>query len=208
MEMEIERRVGAGVEVREAGDGQTVMVGYAALYNVLSDDLGGFRELIATGAFADRLEDDVRALWQHDPLYVLGRTRSGTLRLSEDETGLRFEVSVPDAQWARDAVSSIRRGDVSQCSFAFSVESDQWMVDAEAGVVRLISRFERLFDVSPVTFAAYPATSVSVQQRAQALRARGGEAAESDRAAEIVRARDGLRLRVDVRRGMLRRTSA
>jgi len=199
--MEIERRIGAGVEVREAGDGQAVITGYAALYNVLSDDLGGFRERIMPGAFAERLEDDVRALWQHDPLYVLGRTRSGTLRLSEDETGLRFEVSVPDAQWARDALSSIRRGDVSQCSFAFTVLGDQWASE-DGQVVRSVSRFERLFDVSPVTFAAYPATSVSVQQRAQALRARGGEAEE------IVRAREALRLRVDVRRGMLRRPSA
>lgn len=199
--MEIERRIGAGVEVREAGDGQAVITGYAALYNVLSDDLGGFRERIMPGAFAERLEDDVRALWQHDPLYVLGRTRSGTLRLSEDETGLRFEVSVPDAQWARDALSSIRRGDVSQCSFTFTVLGDQWASE-DGQVVRSVSRFERLFDVSPVTFAAYPATSVSVQQRAQALRARGGEAEE------IVRAREALRLRVDVRRGMLRRPSA
>ena len=199
--MEIERRIGAGVEVREAGDGQAVITGYAALYNVLSDDLGGFRERIMPGAFAERLEDDVRALWQHDPLYVLGRTRSGTLRLSEDETGLRFEVSVPDAQWARDALSSIRRGDVSQCSFAFTVLGDQWASE-DGQVVRSVSRFERLFDVSPVTFAAYQATSVSVQQRAQALRARGGEAEE------IVRARQALRLRVDVRRGMLRRPSA
>jgi HK97 family phage prohead protease len=199
--MEIERRIGAGVEVREAGDGQAVITGYAALYNVLSDDLGGFRERIMPGAFAERLEDDVRALWQHDPLYVLGRTRSGTLRLSEDETGLRFEVSVPDAQWARDALSSIRRGDVSQCSFAFTVLGDQWASE-DGQVVRSVSRFERLFDVSPVTFAAYQATSVSVQQRAQALRARGGEAEE------IVRAREALRLRVDVRRGMLRRPSA
>ena len=199
--MEIERRIGAGVEVREAGDGQAVITGYAALYNVLSDDLGGFRERIMPGAFAERLEDDVRALWQHDPLYVLGRTRSGTLRLSEDETGLRFEVSVPDAQWARDALSSIRRGDVSQCSFAFTVLGDQWASE-DGQVVRSVSRFERLFDVSPVTFAAYQATSVSVQQRAQARRARGGEAEE------IVRAREALRLRVDVRRGMLRRPSA
>jgi len=207
--MEIERRIGgADVEVREAGDGQTVIAGYAALYNVLSDDLGGFRERILPGAFADRLGDDVRALWQHDPLYVLGRTRSGTLRLSEDETGLRFEVSAPDAQWARDAVSSIRRGDVSQCSFAFMVESDQWAMDEVGQIVRSVSRYGRLVDVSPVTFAAYPATSVSVQQRAQALRARGGEAADNDQAAEIVRAREALRLRVDVRRGMLRQTSA
>lgn len=199
--MEIERRiVERPVEVRKLADGRTVIVGYAAQYNVLSDDLGGFREMLLPGAFADRLQDDVRALWQHDPLYVFGRTVPGTLQLTEDEIGLRYQVIPPDAQWARDALASITRGDVTQSSFAFTVlDGEDWKMQEDGQVVRMISRVARLYDVSPVTYAAYPQTSVSVQQRAQTLRARGDDAATIERAEEALRARGDLERRIKVR---------
>lgn len=199
--MEIERRiVDRPVEMRTLEDGRVVIEGYAALHGVLSDDLGGFRERLLPGAFRERLGDDVRALWQHDPLYVFGRTVPGTLTLSEDEIGLRYMVIPPDAQWARDAMASIARGDVSQSSFAFTVlDGESWDMDEDGQIVRTISRVARLYDVSPVTYAAYPQTSASVQQRAAVLRARDGQA-DDDRAEKFLRAREALRLRVDVRR--------
>lgn len=151
------------------------------------------------GAFRDRLADDVRALWQHDPLYVFGRTTSGTLELREDDTGLRYRVETPDAQWARDALASIRRGDVNQSSFAFAItDGAQWDLGEDGQVTRTITRVARLYDVSPVTFPAYPETSADVRSRVDQLRA---QVATPDQAeAERARARqDLLKLRVRIR---------
>jgi uncharacterized protein len=160
--MKFERRA-YPVEVRVAKDedGTRRIVGHAALFDSLSEDLGGFREKIAPGAFADAVGDDVRALWNHDPNHVLGRTRSGTLRLSEDEHGLAIEVDPPDTQMARDLVVLMERGDVSQMSFGFRTIEDSWeKVDGQN--VRTLKRVS-LFDVSPVTFPAYPDTDVAVR---------------------------------------------
>lgn len=195
---EMERRtVAHPVEVRAAADGSTVIEGYAALFNVLSDDLGGFREMLLPGAFADRLADDVRALWQHDPLFVFGRTVSGTLELWEDAVGLGYRAQSPDAQWARDAVVSMKRGDVSQSSFAFSVlDGDRWDMGEGGQVIRTVERVARLYDVSPVTYPAYPQTSAGVAKRAAELRARLAAEINGAGEAEDLRARELLRQRV------------
>ncbi len=160
----------AGLTVRSAGEGADgglalrTIVGHAAVFDSLSDDLGGFREKIAPGAFADSLgRDDIRALWNHDPNYVLGRNRSGTLQLREDETGLLVAITPPDTQWARDLVVSITRGDVSQMSFAFATERDAWA--KVAGVWERTLLAVRTFDVSPVTYPAYTQTDVGVRAR-------------------------------------------
>lgn len=166
----VERRASPGaLEIRARQDGGRTLVGYAALFNEPSMDLGGFRELIQPGAFASSLPGDVRALWNHDERYVLGRTVSGTLRLAEDERGLRVEIEPPDAQWARDAMVSITRGDVSQMSFAFVVKADDWL-NLSGETVRIL-RDVHLLDVSPVTYPAYPQTTIAVRQQAAALRA-------------------------------------
>lgn len=146
----------------ETKDGKNKISGYAAVFNSLSEDLGGFREKIRPGAFAEAIEsDDVRALWNHDPNHVLGRNRAGTLKLEEDSNGLHYEIDIPDAQWAKDLAESIRRGDVSQSSFGFWVDTDEWKREGGEVVRELIK--VKLFDVSPVTFPAYPATSVSAR---------------------------------------------
>lgn len=142
--------------------------GYAAVFNVMSPDLGGFMEQIAPGAFTNSIgADDIRCLFNHDPNHVLGRNRPGTLRLQEDERGLQFEVDIPDAQWARDLHISVQRGDVNQCSFAFDCLRDQWRtVD---GLEERTLLEVKLADVSIVTFPAYPTTQVSARSTQDVL---------------------------------------
>lgn len=143
-------------------DGKAQISGYAAVFNELSDDLGGFREKIQPGAFSETVKnDDVRALWNHDSNYVLGRNKAETLRLSEDEHGLHYEVDLPDTQWAKDLSESIKRGDVTQSSFGFTVDSDEWSKQ-DGETVRTLTKVT-LFDVSPVTYPAYPQTSTSAR---------------------------------------------
>lgn len=131
------------------------IVGHAAVFNVLSEDMGGFREKIQPGAFDHVLKDDVRALFNHNPNIVLGRTRAGTLRLSVDKAGLRYEINPPDTTGGKDLLAHLKRGDVSHSSFAFVVERDEWGKDAAGRVIRTILSIRRLIDVSPVTFPAY-----------------------------------------------------
>jgi len=152
------------IETRD--DGKTRLSGHAAVFNSLSEDLGGFREQIAPGAFAEAIEgDDVRALFNHDPNFILGRNRAKTLILSEDSRGLAIEIILPDTQAVRDlVVAPIERGDVSQMSFGFSVRPNgqDWAKDDDGRVVRTLKRL-RLFDVSPVVFPAYPETDVAIR---------------------------------------------
>lgn len=156
------------VRMTEGADGKPKIEGYAALFETWSDDLGGFREKISQDAFNGRLADDVRALFNHDPNFVLGRTASGSLRLSTDENGLFYEVEPPDTQYARDLVAVMARGDVNQSSFAFFVGDDRWE-EVEGAVSRTILQVERLVDVSPVTYPAYPDASSQVRTLAAAL---------------------------------------
>lgn len=138
---------------------QPKISGYAAVFNVLSDDLGGFREKVLPGAFETSIrEDDIRALWNHDPNYVLGRNTAGTLKLEEDEHGLKIEIDPPETQYARDLMASMKRGDVDQMSFGFYTISDNWHKEEDQVVRDLVKA--KLFDVSPVTFPAYPQTVV------------------------------------------------
>lgn len=153
------------VEKREDGEGPRI-VGYAAKFNTRSNNLGGFVEVIAPGAFDDVLDDDVRALFNHDRNFVLGRTKAGTLTLTVDEIGLRYEITPPDTQTVRDMViEPMDRGDVSQSSFAFRLPSDgyRWDEDDDGVYVRTITRVSKLLDVSPVTYPAYNDTEASTR---------------------------------------------
>lgn len=148
--------------VEESDDGVKI-AGYAAKFNELSEEMMGFREKIAPGAFAASLErgDDVRALWNHNDDYVLGRTASGTLRLAEDDIGLKYEIDPPDTQWARDRIESIKRGDVNQSSFGFVVVTDD-VTREDGNEIRTLLEVD-LFDVSPVTYPAYPQTESEIR---------------------------------------------
>ena len=174
MSKHIERRAFAAElrVVRTEGE-KPVIRGHAAVFNALSEDLGGFREVIAPGAFRNAVpRDDVRALFNHDANLILGRSRPGqpsTLRMVEDETGLSIEIDPPDTQYARDLMVSMDRGDITQMSFGFSIRPNgqNWGQDDGGQWIRTLTRV-RLWDVSPVTFAAYPQTDVAVRE----LRAR------------------------------------
>lgn len=144
------------------------IAGYAAVFNKWSETLGWFREKIAPGAFTKALKSsDVRALWNHDPNYVLGRTSSGTLKLEERKKGLYMEVTPPDTQWAKDLLVSIGRKDVTQQSFAFTVGTEEWNEKKDGTTDRTILEVEQVFDVSPVTYPAYPDTSVALRSLEQ-----------------------------------------
>lgn len=142
------------IEVREENDSAKI-IGHAAVFNSLSENLGGFREKINPGAFDEVLTDDVRALFNHDSNKVLGRTKSGTLRLSVDERGLRYEIDPPETSTAKDLMELLRRGDVDQSSFGFIVGEDDWE-ERDGEMFRTITKVKRLFDISPVTYPAYP----------------------------------------------------
>jgi len=170
---ELERRDFA-VELRVADDDEDRgprIEGYAAVFDQLSDPIMGmFREKLEPGAFkrALRGKPDVVALWNHDANYPLGRSTARTLRMAEDDSGLKVEIEPPDTQWARDLLVSMRRGDVRQMSFAFSVapKGEAWATDDTGMQIRTVSQVDRLYDVSVVTRPAYPQTSAAVRSLA------------------------------------------
>lgn len=171
----IERRVVAQrVEVREvAGQKMPTIAGYAAVFNTETNIGDFFREVIAPGAFRSAIGSaaDVRVLFNHDENIVLGRTTNGTLRLSEDERGLRYEFDPnPDDPDAQRVVAKIQRGDVTQSSFGFRVKAEEWTKPASRTELplRTITEVELLRDVSPVAFPAYEDTSVSAEARTAA----------------------------------------
>ncbi|MCP9270109.1 HK97 family phage prohead protease [Xenorhabdus sp. XENO-1] len=144
----------------------TRIVGYGSVFNSRSEPLWGFREIIKPGAFDEVLNDDVRGLFNHDPNFILGRSAAGTLTVSVDERGLQYTIQAPDTQTIRDLVlAPMQRGDITQSSFAFRVARDgeHWYEDEEGIVIREISRFSRLFDVSPVTYPAYQEADSAVR---------------------------------------------
>jgi HK97 family phage prohead protease len=150
------------LEVRMDGDKPKV-IGYASVFGSLSNDLGGFREYIGKDAFEGRLDDDVRFLINHDGL-PLARTTNGTLKLSVDEKGLKYEAEMPDTTDSRDLMELLKNGTVNQSSFAFIVEEDSWEMN-DGQNIRTIEKISRLFDVSAVTYPAYEEATSSVALR-------------------------------------------
>jgi len=148
-----------GIELRADGEKKTLR-GYAAVFDKLSKPLYGFREKVKRGAFKESVKGgNIRALWNHNTDMVLGSTKNNTLRLEEDDKGLRFELDLPDTQYGRDAAVSVSRGDVDGMSFAFNVRKQEWDETDLANVVRTLVDVE-LHEVSPTAFPAYPQTKV------------------------------------------------
>lgn len=190
-------------ELRADVDGRMIE-GYAAVFNEETDIGGMFREVIRPGAFARAIEErqDVRALWNHDPNFVLGRTKAGTLKLEEDKRGLWISIEPPDTQFARDHMQSIARGDVDQMSFAFIATDETWTERKGEPSLREIKDVD-LFDVSSVTYPAYEGTQVGLrsaesvyQEHVHSLE---GQAPEGeDASARLAQARDRARAVVEL----------
>lgn len=149
----------------QAEDGTHVLIGYASVFNALSEEIyPGVKERIEPGAFSDALKtSDVRALFNHDQSLILGRTSAGTLVLEEDGVGLRYEIRLPNTQLARDLLENVRLGNVRENSFAFSVDPANIRREriSETEAVDVVTKVDRVWDISPVTYPAYPAAGIS-----------------------------------------------
>lgn len=170
----MERRIAllariAVVEVRQ-DDGNVAesvdtsqLIGHAAVFDKLSEELWGFREKISRGAFTRAIKEkqDVIALREHDPSLVLGRSSSGTLTLEEDEIGLRATIEPPDTELGRETVELVKRGDLRHMSFGFMVKKESFEERDDGTIVRTLEDVD-LFDVSVVGFPAYPQTDVGL----------------------------------------------
>jgi HK97 family phage prohead protease len=166
LEAEIRQKYGEDVELRtmelraaeDAESDNMVLEGYAANFDTTTD-LGFFQERIARGAFDNVLQDDVRYLLNHDGM-PLARTTNGTLELRVDDNGLYTRAILNDTQLGRDTYKAVKRGDISQMSFAFVIDEQE--VDTEANL-RTVTKVKRLYDVSAVTYPAYPTTTLQAR---------------------------------------------
>jgi len=177
------------LNVEERADGMGPKItGYAAVFDKWSEDLGGFKEKIRAGAFKKAIgKSDVRGLFNHDSNYVLGRQSNGTLTIKEDKNGLWMEIDPPDTQIIRDLVlAPIKRGDIKEQSFAFVIAEggDEWKnlrgEKPDEPATRTITEVDELFDVSPVTYPAYPDTSVALRSMDKAKETVFKPATEAD----------------------------
>lgn len=154
------------IELREDDSGKRTISGYAVKWELKSEVMGysrRFREQFKKGAFVETLgSEDQRFLWSHDTSKVLGRTKNNTLRLSEDEIGLRFELDLPSTTLGNDTYESIKRGDVDGVSFGFQMRKQEMNESDPNNVVRTVVQ-AKLLEVSAVAFPAYPDSEVSAR---------------------------------------------
>jgi HK97 family phage prohead protease len=175
MSHKLERRNIKATEIRMStgADGSQVLTGYAVRFNSPSIDLGGFTEICSPGMFTRTLREspDVCMLRDHVSSQLLGRTTSGTLTLTQDSKGLAFSVTMPKTAIAEDTVENVRNGNLSSCSFGFNVPSggDKWTTAADGAALRTLLDVN-LAEVSITSFAAYPATSVSLRSAPPEIR--------------------------------------
>lgn len=166
----------ATVRTEKRADGSEVIIGYGAVFFDGSEGSqfrlwDDFIERVMPEAFDNAVKrDDVRGLFNHDPSHLLGRTKSATMTLSVDKKGLRYEIEAPDTQTGRDVLASIKRGDLSGSSFSFTVDKATWLEEGDTMIREL--RDVTLYDVGPVTFPAYEATTTGVRSKGDADEAR------------------------------------
>lgn len=162
----LERRTVNG-EVESRTKGQNIYVeGYASVFEKRSNNLGGFVEKVRNTAFTKTLkESDVRALWNHDPQYVLGRTSAKTLELAVDDNGLYYRALLPNTTYGKDLAELLERRDVRESSFTFFKVQDEWDLTEEAYPQRTLVEVG-LIDVAPVSFPAYDDATSGVARRA------------------------------------------
>ena len=138
-------------------DNQDIVVGYGSIFNSRSENLGGFYEYISPTAISEETiaRSDVRALINHDESLILARSTTGTLDLTVDEKGLRYEFSIPETSYGKDLAINMKNGNINQSSFAFTVGADEWSTDDQGNDIRTITSIDRLYDVAVVTYPAY-----------------------------------------------------
>lgn len=153
----------SGGNLRASSNGK--LQGYAAVYGSHSQDLGGFVEVIRPGAFTRTLSGAVgiRALYEHDNQRLLGNTRSGTLKLTEDAHGLAFELSLPDTSYARDLGILVERGDIAGCSFGFTVPKDGDVWEMRSGQLMRDLITVNLHEITITGNPAYTDTTVALR---------------------------------------------
>jgi HK97 family phage prohead protease len=141
-----------------------IVEGYFALYENETELFEGVYEIITKGAFDNTLNNDIRALWNHNTQYVLGRNKSGSLELKTDDKGLFGIIRLPNTQYARDLHELVQRGDVDQCSFGFNI-LDEELEELASGGYRWRLKEVDLHEISVVTFPAYENTSVQARAK-------------------------------------------
>lgn len=160
---DFEKRSLVGLE-RVNNEDPMIVEGYAAVFNSWSNDLGGFVERIDPKAFEGVLgQRDVRALVDHNWEKVLGRESAGTLELSVDERGLKYKINLPDTTLGRDLSVLIKRGDIQENSFAFTVRDDKWEEREDGSYERTITQVDNLFEVSIVSLPAYNDAKIALR---------------------------------------------
>jgi len=157
-------------EIETRADGDEKKISGVVLYGTPSKELGGFTEIIMPGAFDDVLKDDIRALFNHDPNLILGRTKSNTLKIQLTDRGLAFDILYPNTTYSNDLIESIQRGDIDATSFAFRTKEVLWVDEPDGSVTRKIMKFEILQDISPVTYPAYPDMEISLRAEYEAYK--------------------------------------
>ena len=175
-------------EIRETADGMT-FEGYASVFNSRSENLGGFTEFVAPGAFTRSLKsrNDVKLLWNHDAGQVLGSTRAKSMTLTEDARGLKVSATLPNTQLGRDTAELIRTGIIDSMSFGFNVIKDSWNSE---GTERTLDAV-RLFEVSIVAFPAYAGTAGTTSVRSIEKLAKRAEVDMSELEAALVKLESG-----------------
>ena len=198
IEIEV-RSIVSDLQIRQQEDGSKgrTITGYAAKFDTWSEPIyGWFVEKIARGAFEKTDMSDVIMVFNHDISGVLARTTSGTLKLSVDETGLRFEFEAPDTTLGNDMLELVKRRDISKCSFKFVVETDEWRYADDNNKLeydeRTVKAIARLYDVSLVTYPAYKDTEASVrehleQRKREALAPAKVDTSSRDRAVAVLK---------------------
>jgi len=199
-EQELRNIYGPNVEVRTMevrASEDMIISGYASVFGD-SYDLGYFQERVAPGAFDGRTEDDVRLLINHAGV-PLARTTNGTLELTIDERGLHYRAMLADTSEGRDLYKLIKRGDITQSSFAFTIDEDEWSKDRS---MRTITRVGQLYDVSPVTYPASPTTTVAARMAARGINFLPTEVEERDEKTDdllddIIESLDDIKAMID-----------
>lgn len=165
------RSIASNFKTREDGEEKRIE-GYFAVFNSVYEIAPGMTESVAPGAFSETLNGDIRALTDHETMYVLGRNEAGTLELREDDKGLWGSILInPNDQDAMNLYARVERGDVNQCSFGFDILSEETDF-REDGSVHWTINSVKLYEVSVCTFPAYAETSVEArkEQREQIIK--------------------------------------